>query len=83
MVALTCHTGTLLLARPRVPAVYLAHAFLAIVAILEVRVLNNLRACNGRRGSTPTPGTIFLKQNTGLILYSALTLFAVRSFLVF
>jgi hypothetical protein len=29
-----------------VPAVYLAHAFLAIVAILEVHEMNNLRVCS-------------------------------------
>ena len=32
---------------PPRPAVYLAHAFLAIVAILEVREMNNLRVCAG------------------------------------
>jgi hypothetical protein len=48
----------------RVPAVYLADAILAIVAILEVPKMNNLRACNNSRGSTPTPGTNFIEIKT-------------------
>jgi hypothetical protein len=46
-------------ARRHVPAVYLADAILAIVAILEVREMNNLRVCNGRRGSNPTRASTF------------------------
>jgi hypothetical protein len=42
---------------PRVPAVYLAHAFLAIVAILAVRGMNKLRVPNGPDGSIPTAPT--------------------------
>jgi hypothetical protein len=40
--------------RRRVPAVYLAHAIRAIVAILAVRGMNNLRASNTSVGSNPT-----------------------------
>ena len=43
----------------RYPAVYLADAILAIVAILEVRGMNNLRVCNGRRSSNPTRASSF------------------------
>jgi hypothetical protein len=43
--------------RCRVPAVYLAHAILAIVAILAVRGMNKLRVPNGPDGSIPTAPT--------------------------
>ena len=42
-------------AHPHVPAVYLAHAFLAIVAILAVRGMNKLRVPNGPVVRSPPP----------------------------
>jgi hypothetical protein len=47
MLTCGCHT------RRRVPRVYLAHAIRAIVAILAVRGMNNLRVC--RQLDVPTP----------------------------
>jgi hypothetical protein len=41
----------------RVPAVYLAHAILAIVATLAVHGMNKLRVPNGPHGSIPTAPT--------------------------
>ncbi len=38
----------------RVPAVYLAHAFLAILAVDAERGMNNLRVCKGLDSSIPT-----------------------------
>jgi hypothetical protein len=52
----------------RVPAVYLAHAFLAIVAILAVRGMNNLRVPNGPHGSIPTAPTNKFRESKGLPL---------------
>ena len=43
----------------RVPAVYLTHAFLAILAFAALREMNNLRVCNGLDGSIPTAPTRF------------------------
>jgi hypothetical protein len=47
-----------LLVPPRVPAVYLAHAILAIVAGCAERGMNNLRVHNGADSSIPTAPTI-------------------------
>jgi len=52
MVALTLPPSTSRQLATRVHAVYLADAILAIVAILEVREMNNLRVCS--RLSVPT-----------------------------
>ena len=52
MVALTLPPSTSRQLATRVPAVYLADAILAIVAILEVREMNNLLVCS--RLSVPT-----------------------------
>ena len=41
----------------RVPAVYLGSAILALVSVLELRGMNNLRICSGPDGSIPTAGT--------------------------
>jgi|GEM_PF-2795198 len=38
----------------RVPAVYLAHAILALLAITARLEINNLRVCSGPVGSNPT-----------------------------
>ena len=46
-----------------VPAVYLAHAIRAIVAILAVRGMNNLRVCNEPVGSNPTRASNILVPN--------------------
>jgi hypothetical protein len=48
-------------ARPplRVPAVYLAHAIVAILAVDALRGINNLPVCTSHRASTPAPSTIF------------------------
>jgi|SRR5215469_3228908 len=42
---------------PRVPAVYLTSAFLAILASLSERRINNLRVCKQLDGSVPTAPT--------------------------
>jgi hypothetical protein len=44
----------------RVPGVYPAHAFVAILAIVALHEMNNLRVSRGPLSSTPTPGTIYL-----------------------
>jgi hypothetical protein len=58
MVALTLPPSTSRQLATRVPAVYLADAILAIVAILEVREMNNLRVCSRLNVPTPPASTI-------------------------
>jgi len=42
-----------------VPAVYLTHAFLALLAIAAVRGMNNLRGCSSSDSSNPTRASNF------------------------
>jgi hypothetical protein len=46
----------------RVPAVYLAHAILAILAFVALCELNNLRVASSTDGSIPTAPTIHLRD---------------------
>ena len=50
----------------RVPAVYLAHAILAVLAVAAIRGMNNLRVCVGRDGSIPTAPTNIFFSNSKL-----------------
>jgi len=53
-------------ARRHVPAVYLADANLAIVAILEVREMNNLRVCS-RLSVLPPASIVLISYHTLLV----------------
>lgn len=48
----------------RVPAVYLAHAFLAFLAVAAVRGMNKLRVCSSSDGSNPTRASKFLAMES-------------------
>ena len=55
-----CTLGCILAAEcARVPAVYLTHAILAILAIIARLEINNLRVCSGPAGSNPTRASKF------------------------
>ena len=51
--------------RPRVPAVYLTHAILAILADCAERGINNLHAFSELWGSNPTRASKFLVAHVG------------------